>query len=220
MLALIALIILAIPFGIIAILIKIDSDGPVFFKQKRSGRYRNLFTIYKFRSMSISAPTSVSSNNFKNAAEYITPLGKTLRRTSIDELPQIFNILIGDMSIIGPRPVIPNEKRLLSLRDRNGSNLCRPGITGWAQINGRDVVNDAQKAKMDGYYVKNIGFWFDIKCIVKTFLVVISAHGNIDGLADMAKGHKIKNTGTAFYASVKTKSDNRTVKRKIVDKNI
>jgi O-antigen biosynthesis protein WbqP len=166
---------------IIAIAIKIDSRGPVFFKQKRYGRNKKPFNILKFRSMSVEAPKSVPTYGLADSDKYITKLGKFLRKTSLDELPQIFNIFVGQMSFIGPRPVILEEVDLIEERDKYGANALRPGISGWAQINGRDELGYVIKAKYDGEYVKKISFIFDIKCLFGTFLKVLKKDGVVEG---------------------------------------
>jgi O-antigen biosynthesis protein WbqP len=166
---------------IIAIAIKIDSRGPVFFKQKRYGRNKKPFNILKFRSMRVEAPKSVPTYGLVDSDKYITKLGKFLRKTSLDELPQIFNIFVGQMSFIGPRPVILEEVDLIEERDKYGANALRPGISGWAQINGRDELGYVVKAKYDGEYVKKISFIFDIKCLFGTFLKVLKKDGVVEG---------------------------------------
>ena len=161
-------IILLIPlFIIIGILIKRDSKGPVIFKQERYGKNKEPFYIYKFRTMRLDAPNDVSTEELKDSKNYITKIGGFLRRTSLDELPQLFNILLGQMTVVGPRPVVLKEKNLIALRDIYGANNIKPGITGWAQINGRDLLSVEEKAKLDGYYVENMGFKMDIKCCFK-----------------------------------------------------
>jgi O-antigen biosynthesis protein WbqP len=166
---------------IIAIAIKIDSRGPVFFKQKRYGRNKKPFNILKFRSMRVEAPKSVPTYGLADSDKYITKLGKFLRKTSLDELPQIFNIFVGQMSFIGPRPVILEEVDLIEERDKYGANALRPGISGWAQINGRDELGYVVKAKYDGEYVKKISFIFDIKCLFGTFFKVLKKDGVVEG---------------------------------------
>ena len=166
---------------IIAIAIKIDSRGPVFFKQKRYGRNKKPFNILKFRSMRVEAPKSVPTYGLVDSDKYITKLGNFLRKTSLDELPQIFNIFVGQMSFIGPRPVILEEVDLIEERDKYGANALRPGLTGWAQINGRDELGYVIKAKYDGEYVKKISLWFDIKCLFGTFFKVLKKDGVVEG---------------------------------------
>lgn len=179
--AVLALIVLS-PLMLIATLwIKLDSKGVVLFRQLRSGRNRVPFTIYKFRSMAQTAPSEMPTNSFKNSDAYITRSGRILRKLSIDELPQLFNVIRGDMSIVGPRPVVLSEKQLLDLRDKYGANAVKPGITGWAQINGRDEVTPKEKAKLDGFYAKHLSLMFDVKCVLKTAWIVISFAGNSEG---------------------------------------
>ena len=166
------LIILSPVLLITAILIKLESKGPIIFKQLRAGKDSNPFYIYKFRSMRIDAPNK-STNEFKNAEDFITKIGKAIRKTSIDELPQLFNILKGDMSIVGPRPVILKEKDLIQLRKEYNVDSLIPGITGWAQINGRDTIGDMEKVKYDYEYLKSKSIKLDIKIMCMTALKVI-----------------------------------------------
>ncbi len=169
-------IILLLPlFIMVSLLIKCTSKGPIIFKQERSGRNRKLFKIYKFRSMRVDTPNNVATNNLDNSKYYITNIGKFIRRTSIDELPQLFNILKGDMSIVGPRPLLANEIDVLDNRELYNANSIRPGLTGLAQINGRDILDSTSKAKLDGEYMKNKNFYYDLKIIIKTFSYVIGA---------------------------------------------
>lgn len=166
-------IILLIPFFIvIGFLIKRDSKGPAIFKQKRYGKNKEPFYIYKFRTMRLDAPKNMSTKELNNSKNYVTEIGSFLRRTSLDELPQLFNILVGQMSIVGPRPVILREKKLIAARDLYGANDIKPGITGWAQINGRDKLSITEKASLDGYYVENMGLLMDVKCFFKTIKYV------------------------------------------------
>lgn len=166
---------------LVALWIKLESKGPVLFRQKRSGQNKTPFTVYKIRTMSASAPSDMPTNNFTNAETYITRSGKILRKLSIDELPQLVNVIKGDMSIVGPRPIILNETRIITLRDKYNANSLKPGITGWAQANGRDELDDTAKAEMDGYYVKHLSFTTDLKCLLKTILVIVSAAGYSEG---------------------------------------
>lgn len=180
-LSLIALILLLIPSIIISILIKIESRGPVLFKQKRIGKNKKDFTIYKFRTMRIDTPKDMPTHMLKDANKYITKIGKVLRKTSLDELPQIINILKGNMSIIGPRPALWNQEDLIKERDKYGANNIRPGLTGWAQINGRDELEIPVKAKLDGEYVKKMSLWFDIKIFFGTIAKVFTREGIVEG---------------------------------------
>ena len=166
------LIILAPAFLLIAILIKIDDPGPVFFEQKRVGIHKTYFQILKFRTMKTSTPKDCPTHMLANPEQFITTIGKFLRKSSLDELPQIFNIFTGDMSIIGPRPALWNQYDLLAERDKYGANDIMPGLTGWAQINGRDELPIAVKAKFDGEYVQRMSFLFDAEIFLKTIFSV------------------------------------------------
>ena len=181
-LSLIALIIFAIPMLIIALWIKVDSPHEkVLFKQERIGINNIPFTILKFRSMRDDAPHQMATENFENPEMYITRVGKTLRKTSMDELPQLFNVLKGDMSIVGPRPLIPKEKYVLKLRDEYGANKILPGITGLAQVHGRDQVTDENKASYDGKYALNVSLLLDASIILKTVSDVVRSRGVREG---------------------------------------
>jgi O-antigen biosynthesis protein WbqP len=174
-------VLLLVPFVLIAVCIKLESKGPVFYKQKRAGKNLKPFGIYKFRTMTVDAPKNCPTNSLLNADSYITHSGRIMRKLSIDELPQVLNVFKNEMSVVGPRPVILNETGLLSERKKYGANRCKPGITGWAQVNGRDELDDIAKARMDGYYVQNYGFITDLKCILKTFTVILLAAGHREG---------------------------------------
>lgn len=175
-------IVITSPFlGAIALIIKITSKGPVLFKQQRYGRHQKLFVCYKFRSMYITAPKDMPTWKLENPEEHITPVGKFLRKTSLDELPQLFNIFKGEMSLIGPRPVVLKEKKLIEAREKVGANDVRPGLTGWAQINGRDLVGTEEKAALDGRYVKKMSFRVDCKVFFKTILYVLQKKGIQEG---------------------------------------
>ena len=175
-------IILLIPFWLITFLaIVIDDPGPIFFCQKRVGKNKKLFKILKFRTMKMNTPHDVPTHLLENPEQYITKVGGFLRKTSLDELPQIFNIFIGKMSIIGPRPALWNQDDLISERDKYGANNVKPGLTGWAQINGRDELEIDVKAKLDGEYVAHYGFWFDIKCFFGTIKSVVKHEGVVEG---------------------------------------
>lgn len=164
-------IILAIPMGIIAIIIKLTSKGPVLFKQTRYGMYSVPFTIYKFRTMRVETPI-IANQHFSNMGSYLTPIGKFLRKSSIDELPQLWNVLKGDMSFVGPRPLAETDIEVVKLREKNGANLVRPGITGLAQVNGRNNLDNEMKAMYDGVYVQNLSFLNEVKVVLQTFLSV------------------------------------------------
>jgi O-antigen biosynthesis protein WbqP len=165
----------------ISILIKLTSKGPVLFKQKRVGQKKKTFYLFKFRTMRIDTPKDVPTHQLKNPEQWITPLGKFLRKTSLDEIPQLFNILRGEMSIIGPRPALWNQDDLILERDKYGVNQLRPGVSGWAQINGRDTLPIPVKAKLDGEYVIRQSFWFDIYIILKTAIRMFKDENVIEG---------------------------------------
>lgn len=180
--SLVAILILIFPMLTITLLIKIDSPKePVLFKQVRIGKNNVPFTIFKFRSMNKNAPHQMATENFENPEEYITTIGKILRKTSLDEVPQLFNVLRGDMSIIGPRPLIPVEKRVLALRDQTGASRILPGITGLAQVHGRDEVTDESKAAYDGKYALNISMLLDLSIFIKTIFDVVCSKGIHEG---------------------------------------
>lgn len=168
-------------FILIAIAIKLDSEGPVIFKQKRFGIHKKTFYVFKFRTMKVESPKYVATRDLQNPEQWITRVGAFLRKTSLDELPQLCNILVGDMSIVGPRPVVVSERDVIEARDKYGANDVLPGLTGWAQINGRDNLSTDMKAKLDGYYVKNRSLIMDIKCIVRTIPYVLKRKGIVEG---------------------------------------
>lgn len=180
-LSLIGLIVLSPVFLILIIAIKLDSKGPVFFKQKRVGIHKSYFNILKFRTMRIDTPKDTPTHLLENPEQYITKMGKFLRKPSLDELPQIWNIFVGQMSIIGPRPALWNQYDLIEERDKYGANDVPPGLTGWAQINGRDELPIKVKAKMDGEYVAKISFWIDVKCFFETIISVVKSDGVVEG---------------------------------------
>ncbi|MFQ6793620.1 MAG: sugar transferase [Thomasclavelia sp.] len=180
-LSLCGLIILSPVFLILCIWIKLDSKGPVLFKQKRIGINKTYFNIYKFRTMYIDTPKDMPTHMLADPDQYITKAGKFLRKTSLDELPQILNIIKGEMAIIGPRPALWNQDDLIEERDKYKANDVRPGLTGWAQINGRDELEIPVKAKLDGEYVKRISFLFDIKCFLGTITSVLKSDGVVEG---------------------------------------
>ncbi|MFW3364601.1 sugar transferase [Aerococcus viridans] len=181
LISLIALVILSPIFLIIAVWIKLNSKGPVFFRQKRVGKNKELFEIYKFRSMRTDTPSDMPTHLLNDPDAFITSSGKFLRKTSLDELPQLINIIKGDMAIIGPRPALWNQYDLIEERDKYGANDIRPGLTGWAQINKRDELEIPIKAKLDGDYVKNISFFFDLKCFFGTISSVLKSDGVVEG---------------------------------------
>ncbi|MFV8808144.1 sugar transferase [Aerococcus urinaeequi] len=181
LISLVALIVLSPLFLIIAIWIKTNSPGPVFFKQKRVGKNKELFEIYKFRSMRTDTPADMPTHLLNDPEAFITKSGHFLRKTSLDELPQLINIVKGEMAIIGPRPALWNQYDLIEERDKYGANDVRPGLTGWAQINGRDELEIPIKAKLDGDYVQNISFLFDLKCFFGTISSVLRSDGVVEG---------------------------------------
>ena len=180
-LSLCGLIVLSPIFLILCIWIKLDSKGSVLFKQKRIGINKTYFNIYKFRTMYIDTPKDMPTHMLADPDQYITKAGKFLRKTSLDELPQILNILKGEMAIIGPRPALWNQDDLIEERDKYKANDVRPGLTGWAQINGRDELEIPVKARLDGEYVKRISFLFDIKCFLGTIMSVLKSDGVVEG---------------------------------------
>lgn len=181
------IIILAVPMGIIAISIKADSKGPVFFKQKRVGLNKEYFEILKFRTMRIDTPRDVPTHELSDPQKWITKVGNILRKTSLDELPQLFNIFKGEMSVIGPRPALWNQFDLIEERDKYNANSVRPGLTGLAQISGRDELEIPIKAKLDGEYVNKMSFIFDCKCFLKTIKSVLKSEGFVEGNTDENK---------------------------------
>ena len=175
-------IIVLIPVWIVlGVAIFVTDPGPIFFKQKRVGKNKKLFRILKFRTMKKSTPHDVPTHLLENPEQYITKVGKFLRKTSLDELPQIFNIFAGQMSIIGPRPALWNQDDLVAERDKYGANDVKPGLTGWAQINGRDELEIPVKAKLDGEYVEKLSFGFDLKCFFGTIKSVLRHDGVVEG---------------------------------------
>ena len=189
-LSFLALIILSPAFLILVIAIKVDSKGPVLFKQKRVGIHKSHFNILKFRTMRIDTPKDCPTHLLENPDQCITKVGKFLRKTSLDELPQIWNIFVGQMSIIGPRPALWNQYDLIDERDKYGANDIRPGLTGWAQINGRDTVEIEDKARFDGEYVEKMGFKMDVKCFFGTIVNVLNRSGVVEGGTGMTKKDK------------------------------
>lgn len=179
--SLIGIIIFIIPMIILAIIIKLDSPGPVFFKQKRIGLHKKYFNIIKFRTMSTKTPSDMPTHLLNADVVKFTPFQKFLRKSSLDEIPQMFNIIKGDMSIIGPRPALWNQYDLIEERDKYGANDIRPGLTGWAQINGRDELEIDVKARLDGEYTKKLNFAFDIKCFFLTIVSVLKSDGIVEG---------------------------------------
>lgn len=183
--SLLGLCIAAIPMWIIAIVIVCSDPGTVIFSQKRAGMRKNgeetTFQMYKFRSMWMSTPADIPTSELEHPEDHITPVGKFLRKTSLDELPQLVNILQGDMSFVGPRPALYNQEDLLQLRQENGSDLVKPGLFGWAQMNGRDKLTVEQKAELDGEYVKRMSFWFDCRCLFGSVIGSILQKDIVEG---------------------------------------
>ena len=184
-LSFVAAVVLCPLFILLVILIKLDSKGPVLFGQKRVGKNKKTFTMYKFRTMRVDTPHDMPTHLLENPEQYITRVGKFLRRTSLDELPQIFHIITGKMAIIGPRPALWNQFDLIELRDiHHQSNRLRPGLTGWAQINGRDELSLEEKARYDGEYAARVSFAFDVKIFFRTILRVSTGDGIQEGKAE------------------------------------
>lgn len=181
LLCLVGLILFSWLFLIIIIAIEIDDPGPVFFTQKRVGIHKKHFKLYKFRSMKMSTPHDTPTHLLENPDQYITRVGRFLRKTSLDEIPQLINILKNDMSVIGPRPALWNQYDLLEERDRYGANDIKPGLSGWAQICGRDELEIVDKARLDGEYVRNMSFLFDCRCFFGTAFSVLRGDGVVEG---------------------------------------
>ena len=181
LISLLGFIVLSPPFLILCLLIKITSKGPIFFKQKRVGIHKTYFDILKFRTMKIDTPKDVPTHLLSDPDQYITSVGHFLRKTSLDELPQLINIIKGDMSIVGPRPALWNQYDLIEQRDLYQANDVMPGLTGWAQINGRDELEISVKAKLDGEYVQRMSFLFDCKCFLLTITSVLKHEGVVEG---------------------------------------
>lgn len=198
-LAFIGLVLLSPLFLILIVAIKLDSKGPIFFKQKRVGKDTTYFNILKFRTMRVDTPHDMPTHMLKNPEQYITRVGKFLRKTSLDELPQIINILKGEMAIVGPRPALWNQFDLIRERDSYGANDIKPGLTGWAQINGRDTIKIEDKARFDGDYVKRMSFAFDIKCLFSTVAVVLRRKDVVEGGTGAIENKEIKNEEMTVY---------------------
>lgn len=179
--ALLATILLSPIFLLLIAAIKLESKGPILFKQKRVGECKKHFNILKFRTMKVDTPKDCPTHLLENPEQYITKVGKFLRKTSLDELPQIINILKGEMSFVGPRPALWNQYDLIEERDKYGANDVRPGLTGWAQINGRDELSIEEKSRLDGEYMDKFGFFFDMRCFFGTFLSVLKSDGVVEG---------------------------------------
>lgn len=191
-LASICIILLAIPMLVIAALIKLDDPGPVIFRQKRVGIHKTYFNILKFRTMKMKTPHDMPTHLLENPEQYITRVGRILRKTSLDELPQIFQIWSGKMSFIGPRPALWNQYDLIAERDQYGANDVRPGLSGWAQINGRDELPIEVKARYDGEYVQRMSFLFDCRCFFATVGKVLRHEGVVEGATTQKEGELAK----------------------------
>lgn len=180
-LSLLALCVLSPVLAAVSLSVKLDSKGPVLFRQRRVGKNKTYFEMLKFRTMRTDTPKDMPTHLLENPDAFITKVGSFLRKTSLDELPQLINILKGEMSIVGPRPALWNQFDLVEEREKYGANDLRPGLTGWAQVNGRDELEIPVKAKFDGEYVQKMSFLFDLKCVLKTALGVIKKDGVIEG---------------------------------------
>jgi len=180
-LSFVGIVILSPLYLILCVAIKLDSRGPIIFKQKRIGKNRSYFYIFKFRTMKVETPKEMPTHLLSNPEAYITRVGKFLRKTSLDELPQLFNILKGDMSVIGPRPALWNQHDLIEEREKYDANDIRPGLTGLAQISGRDELAIEHKANLDGYYTANVTPWMDLKCFFGTIISVFKSEGVLEG---------------------------------------
>lgn len=191
-LSLCGIIVLAPVLLLLIVAIKLDSPGPVFFTQKRVGLHKSHFKILKFRTMRIDTPKDTPTHLLENPEKWITKVGKFLRRTSLDELPQIFNIFVGDMSIVGPRPALWNQFDLIAERDKYGANDVMPGLTGWAQINGRDELEIPVKARLDGEYAEKLSFGFDMRCIFGSVSAVINKKGVVEGGTGAMEKEKVE----------------------------
>ena len=206
--SLILLVVLSPIFLVLATIIKLDSKGPVFFTQMRIGKENKLFKFYKFRTMTVGTP-NVATEELKDSVSYITRFGKVLRKTSLDELPQLINIFKGDMAFIGPRPALYNRYNLKKLRTKAGVHRLLPGLTGWAQVNGRDMLSDAVKTSYDKYYLEHRSITFDLKILVRTVFKVLRCEGIIEG----GRKVNIKNKDIEYeYEEVKPKVEEVCVK--------
>ncbi len=191
--AVLLLIVLTLPLlFLISLVVKLTSKGPVLFRQRRIGLNRKEFDILKFRTMRIDTPSNVPTHMLENPEAFITPVGRVLRKTSLDELPQLFNILKGDMSLVGPRPALYNQEDLIGLREQFGVHRMRPGLTGWAQVNGRDELAIPVKVEYDRYYVENWSIWLDIKILFLTAVSVVRHRGVVEGRQDAARVTELK----------------------------
>lgn len=181
LLSLLTIIVFSPLYIVLAILVKCTSKGPIFFKQERIGKYKKYFKILKFRTMRVDTPKDVPTHLLENPEKYITGVGRFLRKTSLDEIPQVFNIFVGHMSIVGPRPALYNQDDLVEERDKYHANDIVPGLSGWAQCNGRDTNSIERKAELDGEYVKRFNIWFDIRIIFRTFFQALFGKDEVEG---------------------------------------
>lgn len=181
LLSLLTIIVFSPLYIILAILVKCTSKGPIFFKQERIGKYKKHFKILKFRTMRVDTPKDVPTHLLENPEKYITGVGRFLRKTSLDEIPQVFNIFVGHMSIVGPRPALYNQDDLVAERDKYHANDIVPGLSGWAQCNGRDTNSIERKAELDGEYVKRFNIWFDIRIVFRTFFQALFGKDEVEG---------------------------------------
>ena len=194
-LSFIGIVVLALPMIVFALIIKAEDPGPAFFKQKRIGIHKTQFSLLKFRSMKMSTPHDMPTHMLENPEQYILRCGRWMRKMSIDELPQLFNIFTGKMSIIGPRPALWNQDDLIAERDKYGANDIKPGLTGWAQINGRDELEISEKARLDGEYAEKMSFAFDCKCFFGTIKSVLHHDGVVEGgTGELKREEKEKET--------------------------
>lgn len=194
-LSFIGIVVLALPMIVFALIIKAEDPGPAFFKQKRIGIHKTQFSLLKFRSMKMSTPHDMPTHMLENPEQYILKCGRWMRKMSIDELPQLFNIFTGKMSIIGPRPALWNQDDLIAERDKYGANDVKPGLTGWAQINGRDELEISEKARLDGEYAEKMSFAFDCKCFFGTIKSVLHHDGVVEGgTGELKREEKEKET--------------------------
>ena len=184
LLSFLTIVVFSLLYIVLAILVKCSSKGPIFFKQERIGKYKKHFYILKFRTMRIDTPKDVPTHMLENPEQYITKIGRFLRKTSLDEIPQAFNIFVGQMSIVGPRPALYNQDDLVSERDKYHANDIVPGLSGWAQCNGRDTNSIERKAELDGEYVKKFNIWFDIRIVFKTMFQAFRGKDEVEGKKD------------------------------------
>ncbi|MFF2447143.1 sugar transferase [Neobacillus sp. NPDC058068] len=208
-LAFIGIMVLSPVFLLLILCIKLDSKGPVLFKQRRIGKDKSEFFILKFRTMKIDTPKDTPTHLLKNPESFITRVGKFMRKTSLDELPQIINILKGEMSIIGPRPCLWNQYDLIAERDKYGANDIYPGLTGWAQINGRDELPIKVKARLDGEYVEKLSFVFDVRCFFGTIVSILKHDGVVEG----GTGEIEREKGTPTSTTAVEKADSERILR-------